>query len=251
MSYKIIQDGEVVSVIDSPIWVTQLANGSVIRCDLAKAIGVVSADGEQTYHIVGAKQLVSSGRQFIDVEAVYIEETEAEELKTLLGLGASVDKDSDVVWEESISEEDTPELIDNGTLSEVKERKLPLLLADSRQAVYSGVDVELSDGSTEHFELGIDEQLDLITLYSLASIGTEQIPFHNSDGECKYYTNSDILNIINAANKLKMYHAAYMDSLKKWVLSMQSIAEVGSVKYGDDIPIAYRTEVFQDIVSGT
>lgn len=251
MSYKIIQDEKVISVIDSPIWVTQLPNGSIIRCDLTKAMGVVSADGGQTYHIAGAKQFASSGHQLVDVEAVYIEGTEAEELKTLLGLGASIGKDSDVAWEDPTPEEPAPEPVDNETLSTAKERKLSLLLADSRQAVYSGVDAELSDGSVEHFELGVNEQLDLITLYSLASIGTEQIPFHNSDGECKYYTSGDILSIINAANKLKMYHAAYMDSLKKWVLSMQSIAEVGSVKYGDDIPSAYQTEVFQDIVSGT
>lgn len=250
-SYKIIKDDKVISVVDSPVWVTQLPNGSIIRCSLSNAIGVVSPDGDQTWHIAGAKKFAKSGRNFVDVEAVYIEDSEAEELKTLLGLGASVSKDADVVWDEPVSEQEPEDFSDNETLNEVKERKLASLLMDSHQAVYFGVDVELSDNTTEHFALGIDEQLDLITLYSLASVGKEQIPFHNADGECKYYTNSDILNIINAANDLKMYHAAYMDSLKKWVLSMQSIADIGSVTYGDSIPDGYRTEVFQDIVSGT
>lgn len=252
MSYKIIQNDKVISVIAAPVWVTQLPNGSIIRCNLPNAIGVVSEDGSQTLHIAGAKAFSDTGREFEDVEAVYIEEAEAEELKTLLGLGASIGNDSDISWaeEDPVVVDPVPEE-DESTLSEVKDRKIARLMAESRQVIYDGVDVALSDGTSEHFALGIDEQLDLITLYSLASAGIEQIPFHNSTGECKYYSGEDILRIINAANKLKMYHAAYMDSLKKWILSLSSISEIGSVNYGDTIPSDYHTEVYLDIIADT
>ena len=249
MSYKIIQNGEVISVIDSPIWVTQLSNGSIIRSGLSNAMCVVSADGSQSLHIVGAKKFAKAGRKFEDVEAVYIDSAEAEELKTLLNLGTSVSGDAAVEWDEP-ADESEPEIIDdNATLSEVKKRKISLLIEDSRQAIYDGVDVETSAG-TEHFALGVNEQLDLITLYSLASTDVKQIPYHNSDGECRYYSGEDILKIISAANKLKMYHSAYMDSLKRWVSAIQSISEVGQVKYGDTIPDAYCTDVYRDIASG-
>lgn len=249
MSYKIIQNGEVVSVIDLPVWVTQLRNGSIVRCDLSSAIGVVSADGNSTLHIAGAKKFVNTDREFEDVEAVYIEAAEAEELKTLLGLGASISENADVSWDEP-ADESEPEIVEDvSTLDEVKERKVALLVDDSRRAVYAGIDVETSVG-VERFALGVNEQLDLITLHSMASSSTGQIPYHNSDGECRYYNGDDILKIISAANKLKMYHSAYMDSLKRWVSAMQSISEVGQVKYGDTIPEAYCTEVYLDIASG-
>lgn len=248
MSYKIIQNGEVISVIDSPVWVTQLPNGAIVCSNLSNAIGVVSADGTQTFHIVGAKKFVKTGRKFEDVEAVYIDSAEAEELKTLLELGASISGDTGVTWDEPADESEPEVIEDNATLNEVKERKIALLSEDFRQVIYNGVDVETSTGS-EHFALGINEQLDLITLCSLASTDVEQIPYHNSDGECRYYSGEDILKIISAANKLKMYHSAYMDSLKRWVSAMQSISEVGQVKYGDTIPDAYCTDVYRDIAS--
>lgn len=248
MSYKIIQNGEVISVIDSPVWVTQLPSGAIVCSNLSNAMGVVSADGTQTFHIVGAKKFVKTDRKFEDVEAVYIDSAEAEELKTLLELGASVSGDADVTWDEPTDESEPEVIEDNATLNEVKERKIALLSEDSRQVIYNGVDVETSTGS-EHFALGINEQLDLITLYSLASTDVEQIPYHNSDGECRYYSGEDILKIISAANKLKMYHSAYMDSLKRWVSAMQSISEVGQIKYGDTIPDAYCTDVYRDIAS--
>lgn len=248
-NYKIVKDGKVISVVNSPVWVTQLPNGSIIRCGLADAMGIVSPDSSQTWHIVGAKEFEKSDRKFEDIEAIYIQDTEAEELKTLLDLGASISSNAEVSWEYSPIETEPEVTQDNLTLNEVRERKLDCLFNDSRQAIYSGIDIELSDGRTEHFALGIDEQLDLVTLYSLASVGTERIPFHNASGEWKYYSGDDILSIINAANKLKMYHSAYMDSMRKWISSIQSIAEIGNINYGDTIPEAYRTEVYQDIAS--
>lgn len=250
-SYKIIKDDKVISVIDSPVWVTQLSNGAIVRSGLGNAMGLISPDGSQTWHIAGARSLEQTGRTFDDVEAVYIEDAEAEELKTLLDLGASVDSDREVEWVEEDIEPEIPEPVDNATLAEVKSRKLKALLDESHRAVYDGVDVEFETGCIDHFALGVDEQLDLITLFSLASLGQEQIPFHNAAGECKYYSADEILRIINEATKLKTYHAAYMSSLKKWVSDMSDIAQIGSVCYGDTVPEAYYTELYRDLCEST
>lgn len=249
-SYKIIKDDKVISVIDSPVWVTQLSNGAIVRSALGNAMGLISPDGSQTWHIAGTRHISQAGRTFDDVEAVYIEASEAAELRTLLDLGASVDSSNEAEWVEDPITESAPTPVDNATLAEVRARKLDVMLNESRQVIYDGVDVELSDGHTEHFALGIDEQLDLITLFSLASIGQEQIPFHNANGECAYYSSNEIMSIINAANKLKMYHAAYMDSLKKWISNMSDIAQIGNVRYGDAVPEAYHTELYRDLSSG-
>lgn len=249
--YKIIKDDKVIAVIDSPVWVTQLPNGSIVRCALHNAMGLVSVDGNETWHIAGAKKFVSEGRSFDDVEAIYISNTEAENLMALLDLGATVDKASEIAWssEGDSNEEEPAEEEDSATLCEVRERKLKLLNAQSYEAVYTGADVLLSDGSSEHFSFGIEEQLDLVTLFSLTTIGKDSIPFHNSSGEYKWYCNEDMLNIINAANKLKLYHAAYMGSLKRWIDSMTDIVQISSINYGDPIPEVYHTELYQNILS--
>lgn len=249
--YKIIKDDKVIAVVDSPVWVTQLPNGSIVRCSLSNAMGLVSASGDETWHIAGAKEFVSKGRSFDDVEAIYINDDEAESLMALLDLGSTVDASSEVMWDDE-DKSDEQEVIDEATsvtLDEAKERKLKLLTSQSYEAVYAGADVLLSDGSSEHFSFGIEEQLDLVTLFSLTSIGEELMPFHNSSGEYKYYRNEDMLNIINAANKLKLYHAAYMGSLKRWISSMTDVVQINNVSYGDSIPEVYHTELYQDILS--
>ncbi len=249
--YKIIRDGKVVAVIDSPIWVRQLPNGSIVRCSLPNAMGVVSANGDETWHIAGAKAFASTGRRFDDVEAIYISDTEAEDLIALLDLGATVDESSEVAWDDEAEdgEQDSVEVVDPALISEVREHKIKLLTARSYEEVYAGADVLLSDGTTEHFSFGIEEQLDLVTLFSLTSIGEDLIPFHNSAGEYKWYRNEDMVSIINAANSLKLYHAAYMESLKRWIGSMTDIVQINNVSYGDPIPEAYHTELYQDILS--
>ena len=51
------------------------------------------------------------------------------------------------------------------------------------------------------------------------------------------------MKITETATAFKTYHTSYYNSLKNWVLSMKTIAEVGAVKYGDPIPAEYCSDV--------
>lgn len=196
-------------------------------------------------HIAGAKEF--SGETFTEISVADITADEYEELRVLLNLGAEVpDDNGDVEWRDEENEPD--EIPEDATLAEVKTRCLAKLSDDCQNTIYNGVDVKLADGSVHHFALEIEDQLNLLTLSTLIASGETLIPYHASNELCTYYSAEDILTITQAATAFKTYHTTYYNSLKNWVLSMDSIAEVGAVKYGDQIPPEYCSDILIGIV---
>lgn len=76
-----------------------------------------------------------------------------------------------------------------------------------------------------------------------------QFPYHASDELCTYYSAQDILTITQVATEYKTYHTTYYNSLKNWIMSMESIADVGAVKYGDTVPSEYCSDILIGITS--
>ncbi len=242
--YKLISGDNIVDVISNPAWVNQDIRGRIALCDIAEAMGIVSSDMSTILHIAGAKNF--SEGTYDEVAVADITEDEYEELKILLGLNATVPDDGGTPkWEEEPTKEESPE---DATLQEVKKRCLEKLSADCRNTIYGGVDVTLSDGSTQHFTLKIEDQLNLITLSTMVTSGETQIPYHASNKLCEYYSAEDIVAIANSATAFKTYHTTYFNSLKNWVLSMNSITEVGSVFYGMKIPAEYCSDILIGIL---
>jgi hypothetical protein len=249
MSYfKVISSNKVIDVLEDPVWVKQGKNELVRRCNANDAMGVVSSDSEKTWHIDGMIAFV--GKNYEDVIVTDITEDEADELKVLLNLGADiedVDGKDDVSWEEP-EQEEIP-TVENETVKQVKERALEKLSNDCQAVIYIGTDVTLSDGTTKHFDLKIEDQLNLITLSTLIASGETLIPYHASDELCTYYSAADIMSVIDTATKYKTYHTSYYNSLKNWVMSMDSISEIGAVKYGDPIPQEFCSEVLKQFLN--
>lgn len=139
------------------------------------------------------------------------------------------------------------EPIIDGTLAEVKKRSLEKLSAVCQQTIFEGFDAELSDGRVKHFTLKVEDQLNLLTLSTLLTSGTESVPYHADDELCEYYSAADMTLIIAQAMEFKTYHTSYYNSLKNWVESMKSITEVGSVAYGDEIPSEFCSVVLHQL----
>lgn len=237
--YKFISNGNVIDAVADPSWVTQDVRGNIVLCDISDAIGVVSSDMLNILHISGEREF-STG-EYDDVAIADINEDEYEELKVLLNLGANIPNDSgDVSWDEP---EDEPEEIVDATLEEVKQRHIQKLSNDCQQVIYAGIDVTLSDNLEHHFDLQIEDQLNLLTLTSLVASGEQAIPYHASNELCVFYSPEDITKIVEAATAFKIYHTSYFNSLKNWVLSLDTIAEVGAVSYGDAIPQEYCSDI--------
>lgn len=135
------------------------------------------------------------------------------------------------------------------TLEEIKVTKKQEMENMKQAAMEAGVNVTLTDGSTEHFTLAEKEQRLLMALQTNVVAGDEKIPWHTSDEteHCKYYSNADMNLIITAASEYGTYHETYIRDLRIYIDSMENIEAVEAVTYGMIIPEEYRSEVLQDM----
>lgn len=153
------------------------------------------------------------------------------------------------VYEEPIKPDPVPEEPYIPTLEEVKAAKVAEMEVMKEAAMAAGINVTLTDGSEEHFNLEEKEQKMLMALQVKVSAGDEKIPWHTSDEteHCKYYSNADMGLIITAAETVATYHETYIRDLRIYIDSMDNKENVEAVTYGMVIPEGYRSEVLQDM----
>ena len=150
--------------------------------------------------------------------------------------------DNGSVYVEPIEPGPTPE--PEISLDEVKESKVSEMNDIQQKLIAQGVDVTLSDGSTEHFSLTERDQTSLVGLQAQVAIGSENIPWHTSDEDehCKFYSNADMAKITSSALSYVTWHITYFRDLRIFIRSLESKEEVEQVTYGMDIPEAYQSE---------
>lgn len=131
------------------------------------------------------------------------------------------------------------------SLDELKKQKILEMNAEQQSVIEKGANVELSDGSVEHFTLTSNDQTSLVGLESRVASGDENIPWHTSDTSehCKFYSNADMSKITSTAMQYVTYHVTYFRDLRIYINSMQDKASVESVRYGMYIPTEYQSEV--------
>ena len=115
------------------------------------------------------------------------------------------------------------------------------------EVITNGIDVELSDGNTYHFSLTVEDQLNLITISSMISEGQSTLPYHADGEQCVFFSADDMLKVIETATNFKTYHTTYFNSLKTYILALETIDEIKSVYYGVDIPEEYQSPVWKEI----
>lgn len=140
--------------------------------------------------------------------------------------------------------EPEPEPVPEPTLDEVKEAKVAEMNKAQQDTIQSGVDVTLTDGSTEHFTLTERDQTSLVGLQAQVAIGAENIPWHTSDEDehCKFYSNADMAKITSYALSYVTWHVTYFRDLRIYIRSLESKEEVEHVTYGMNIPESYQSE---------
>lgn len=134
------------------------------------------------------------------------------------------------------------------TLEEIKEQKIAEMNAEQQKIIQYGVEVPLSDGTTERFTLKDQDQMSLMGLQTLAAQGVEQIPWHEADNaeHCKYYSAEDMSRITGTALSFISYQVTYFRDLRIYINSMSDKESVQSVTYGMYIPQEYQSEVLAD-----
>lgn len=135
------------------------------------------------------------------------------------------------------------------TLDDVITAKISEIHATQQAVIQAGIDVMLTDGSTEHFTLTDHDQTSLMGLQQQVIQGNEQIPWHTSDQttHCKYYSNADMLLIVTAAMQFVTFHVTYFRDLRIYVNAMMDKKMVDDITYGVYIPEEYQSEVLRDL----
>lgn len=131
------------------------------------------------------------------------------------------------------------------TLDEWKTAKKKEVGNVCEQTIYAGVDVELSDGSTEHFSLLERDQLNLFGKQVQMASGITQLEYHTDGQACRYYSAEDMQLIITAAMSFVSYHTTYCNALNMWIAGCETIEEVQSIEYGVAVPDTYQSEVLK------
>jgi len=131
-------------------------------------------------------------------------------------------------------------------LEYAREAKKREVNSNCEAVIMGGIDVTLTDGTVEHFDLKDRDQINLFGKQLQVAQGMEKIEYHtdtNPVSNCKYYSNADMQKIIAKAMEHVSYHQTYCINLKAWIDICQTAEEVQAIFYGMDIPEEYRGEV--------
>lgn len=131
------------------------------------------------------------------------------------------------------------------TLDELKQQKTNEVSSICKETIYAGVDVELPTGSTEHFSLKEEDQINLFGKQAQITAGVTQLEYHQDGHPCRYYTVDEMTAIITAAMQFVSYHTTYCNSLYTWINSVEDKEDLQKITYGASIPIEYQSEVLQ------
>ena len=229
--------GAVIDAIENPTYVTWNATDETIKACESSAVnvmGVISSSTTMIWQIDG-KELFPAWLGLLSVICEDIEKQEYDVLSEKL-------KPNDDAPEDIV-----PEPSEEERLQERKDKKINQMSRRCSEVITEGVDVELSDGNTYHFSLTVEDQLNLITISAMIAEGQTVLPYHADGEQCVFFSAEDMLKVIDTATDFKTYHTTYFNSLKTYILALETIEEVESLYYGVDIPEEYQSPVWKEI----
>ena len=131
------------------------------------------------------------------------------------------------------------------TLEELKQQKINEVSNTCKETIYTGVDVELPTGTTEHFSLKEEDQINLFGKQAQITAGVTQLEYHQDGHPCRYYTVGEMTAIITAAMQFVSYHTTYCNSMYTWINSVTDKEDLQGITYGASIPEEYQSEVLK------
>ena len=145
-------------------------------------------------------------------------------------------------------EEPEEEIVDTPDIEYLRTMKIIEMSTECEIRIKNGFDIVLSDGESHHFSLTISDQLMIQSLAMKANNGVATLPWHADNEPWVFYSPEDILAINDKMEELTTYHMTYFNSLKSYIESLNTIAEIAAVEYGCEIPDEYKSEVYKKII---
>ena len=135
------------------------------------------------------------------------------------------------------------------TLEELQAAKKREISQACENAIYSGVDVKLSDGSTEHFSLTEHDQLNLFGKQVQLAAGTTELEYHADGQPCRYYSAKDMQIITSMSMAFVSYHTTYCNAVNMWIAGCETADEIQQIYYGADVPEQYQSDVLKAYIA--
>lgn len=127
-------------------------------------------------------------------------------------------------------------------LPTLAEKKLAAVNEACREAIYAGIDVELS-GGTEHFSLDIHEQTNIESMFTAVTLGAKEQQYSSDGGASKTYSAADIVLLYAAYKSFVTRHTAYCNLLKAWIKRETDTAVIAGITYGAELPADLKTQL--------
>lgn len=236
--YKIIYNNTIVGVATSSQFVRySLVNNNLLYCSKNKGQYIIY--DEKLYRDSWMKPL-SQSIDYIEAEVLRIDEVEYHTLYEALKTNEEI---TVIEIEDEPIEEEEEVIAPSITVEFIRSSKLNEMSYQCKKTIENGFDLELR-GTTHHFSLTTQDQLNLISLGTMAQTSNE-IPYHADGEEVIFYTSEEINQIIAAANAFKTYQTTYYNSLKAYINSLETIEEISAIEYGIEIPEKFKTEVLK------
>ena len=134
------------------------------------------------------------------------------------------------------------------TLEELQAAKKREISQACETAIYSGVDVTLTDGSMEHFSLTEHDQLNLFGKQVQLAAGTTELEYHADGQPCRYYSAKDMQIITSMAMAFVSYHTTYCNAVNMWITGCTT-DEIQQIYYGADVPEQYQSDVLKAYIA--
>lgn len=236
--YKILYNNITIDVLKKIKYCKYLQrSGRTILTDPVSANCIVSSNGSEVYHIAGTP-LMPEG--YKSVAIVPIDKEEYEYLTSLIAKGESISDD----------------------LIKSRENKISEMSLASRNTIYAGTDITLSDGVTYHFSFTDQDQsqIGLLTIAAKTAAMLETMgratnetgkdyPWHPDGGDCIFYSREDMITIGTAMQKYITYHNSYFHALRNYIQSMNNAFKISEITYGIEVPKMYCGDVYQTVLS--
>lgn len=127
----------------------------------------------------------------------------------------------------------------NRTLDEAQSEKISQLSAVCNALIVAGADIQLADGSTQHFDYSTEDQLNISDMFSAVVLGASCYPYQPANGSCAVYQAADIVTIYTTLAGQKTAQLTYYHQLKDYVRSLETVAGADAVVYGQPLTGAW------------
>lgn len=127
----------------------------------------------------------------------------------------------------------------NRTLDEARAEKISQLSAVCNALIVAGADIQLADGSTQHFDYSTEDQLNISDMFSAVVLGASCYPYQPANGSCAVYQAADIVTIYTTLAGQKTAQLTYYHQLKDYVQTLETVAEADAVVYGQPLTGAW------------